>query len=35
MVTSELAIAECGVHQSAAARRASDHFPVWAVVKAA
>jgi endonuclease/exonuclease/phosphatase family metal-dependent hydrolase len=35
MVTNELAIAECGVHQSATARRASDHFPVWAVVEAA
>jgi endonuclease/exonuclease/phosphatase family metal-dependent hydrolase len=34
MVTRELAIAECGVHQSPAARRASDHYPVWAVVKA-
>src|SRR4051794_5624884 len=28
MVTRELAIAECGVHQSAAARKASDHYPV-------
>jgi endonuclease/exonuclease/phosphatase family metal-dependent hydrolase len=35
MVTRDLAIAECGVHQSAAARKASDHYPVWAVVKAA
>ncbi|HEY0414215.1 MAG TPA: endonuclease/exonuclease/phosphatase family protein [Allosphingosinicella sp.] len=32
MVTSELAVVECGVHQSAAARKASDHFPVWATV---
>jgi endonuclease/exonuclease/phosphatase family metal-dependent hydrolase len=35
MVTSELSIAECGVHQSATARKASDHYPVWAVVEAA
>jgi len=35
MVTRELSIAECGVHQSATARRASDHYPVWAVVEAA
>ncbi|MFL6856941.1 MAG: endonuclease/exonuclease/phosphatase family protein [Allosphingosinicella sp.] len=35
MVTRDLAIAECGVHESAAARKASDHFPVWADVKAA
>ena len=35
MVTPELAIAACGVHQSAAARKASDHFPVWAEVEAA
>jgi endonuclease/exonuclease/phosphatase family metal-dependent hydrolase len=30
MVTDGLAIEECGVHQSAAARKASDHYPVWA-----
>jgi endonuclease/exonuclease/phosphatase family metal-dependent hydrolase len=35
MVTRDLAIAECGVHRSAAARKASDHFPVWALVKGA
>jgi endonuclease/exonuclease/phosphatase family metal-dependent hydrolase len=35
MVTPELAIAECGVHHSAKARKASDHYPVWAVVKGA
>jgi endonuclease/exonuclease/phosphatase family metal-dependent hydrolase len=33
MVTPELAVVECGVHQSAAARKASDHFPVWAVLE--
>jgi endonuclease/exonuclease/phosphatase family metal-dependent hydrolase len=32
MVTRDLAIAACGVHESAAARKASDHFPVWAEV---
>ena len=30
MVTDGLDIAGCGVHESAAARKASDHFPVWA-----
>jgi endonuclease/exonuclease/phosphatase family metal-dependent hydrolase len=35
MVTRDLAIAACGVHESAAARKASDHFPVWAQVEAA
>jgi endonuclease/exonuclease/phosphatase family metal-dependent hydrolase len=35
MVTRELAIAACGVHQTATARRASDHFPVWAELRAA
>jgi endonuclease/exonuclease/phosphatase family metal-dependent hydrolase len=35
MVTRELAVVECGVHQSAAARKASDHFPVWAVLEGA
>jgi endonuclease/exonuclease/phosphatase family metal-dependent hydrolase len=33
MVTPELAIAESGVHQSATARKASDHYPVWAVLE--
>jgi endonuclease/exonuclease/phosphatase family metal-dependent hydrolase len=33
MVTPELIIAECGVHHSAKARKASDHYPVWAVLK--
>jgi len=35
MVTRELAVVECGVHQSATARKASDHFPVWAVLEGA
>jgi endonuclease/exonuclease/phosphatase family metal-dependent hydrolase len=35
MVTPDLAIAECGVHQSATARKASDHYPVWAAVERA
>lgn len=33
MVTPGLGIDECGVHQSAAARKASDHFPVWAKLR--
>ncbi len=33
MVTQGLAIAECGVHHSAKARKASDHYPVWASLK--
>ncbi len=30
LVSREWRIAECGVHMSAAARKASDHLPVWA-----
>ncbi|HEY7810739.1 MAG TPA: endonuclease/exonuclease/phosphatase family protein [Allosphingosinicella sp.] len=30
MVTDGLTVAECGVHESATAKRASDHFPIWA-----
>jgi endonuclease/exonuclease/phosphatase family metal-dependent hydrolase len=30
MVTPGLAINGCGVHQSATARKASDHLPIWA-----
>ncbi len=30
MVTPGLGIEQCGVHQSATARKASDHYPVWA-----
>jgi len=33
MVTPGLGIDECGVHQSAAARKASDHYPVWAKLR--
>ncbi|MET1112059.1 MAG: endonuclease/exonuclease/phosphatase family protein [Allosphingosinicella sp.] len=33
MVTPGLGIDECGVHQSASARKASDHFPVWAKLR--
>jgi endonuclease/exonuclease/phosphatase family metal-dependent hydrolase len=33
MVTPGLRIAECGVHHSAAARKASDHYPVWAKLR--
>jgi len=30
MVSADLAIQSCGVHASAAARKASDHLPIWA-----
>jgi endonuclease/exonuclease/phosphatase family metal-dependent hydrolase len=33
MVTPGLGIDECGVHHSAAARKASDHYPVWAKLR--
>jgi endonuclease/exonuclease/phosphatase family metal-dependent hydrolase len=33
MVTQGLGIDECGVHHSAAARKASDHYPVWAKLR--
>lgn len=33
MVTEGLGIDDCGVHQSAAARKASDHYPVWAKLR--
>jgi endonuclease/exonuclease/phosphatase family metal-dependent hydrolase len=35
MVTGGLDIDECGVHHSATARRASDHYPVWARLRRA
>ena len=35
MVSPDLVIADCGVHMSAAARRASDHLPIWAVLEPA
>ena len=33
MVTDGLEIEGCGVHQSVTARKASDHFPVWAALR--
>jgi endonuclease/exonuclease/phosphatase family metal-dependent hydrolase len=33
MVTPGLGIDECGVHHSATAKKASDHFPVWAKLR--
>ena len=35
MVSEGLRVAEAGVHRSAAARKASDHLPVWAMVESA
>lgn len=32
MVTKGLGISDCGVHDSATSRKASDHLPVWAVL---
>jgi endonuclease/exonuclease/phosphatase family metal-dependent hydrolase len=33
MVSDDLAVVDCGVHASAAARKASDHLPIWAVLQ--
>ena len=33
MVSTDLRIIDCGVHHSATARKASDHFPIWATVE--
>jgi endonuclease/exonuclease/phosphatase family metal-dependent hydrolase len=33
MVSPELRIVDCGVHDSATARVASDHLPIWAVIE--
>jgi endonuclease/exonuclease/phosphatase family metal-dependent hydrolase len=33
MVTPELGISACGVHESPIAKKASDHYPVWAVLE--
>lgn len=33
MVSHDLRIVDCGVHASAAARRASDHLPIWATIE--
>jgi endonuclease/exonuclease/phosphatase family metal-dependent hydrolase len=35
MVSEKLEIVECGAHQSATARRASDHLPIWAKLRPA
>lgn len=35
MVSGELRVVDCGVHSSAAARVASDHLPIWAVIEPA
>jgi endonuclease/exonuclease/phosphatase family metal-dependent hydrolase len=33
MVSAGLRVTDCGTHQSATARKASDHLPIWAVVE--
>ena len=33
LVSRELSVADCGVHASAAARKASDHLPIWATLE--
>jgi endonuclease/exonuclease/phosphatase family metal-dependent hydrolase len=33
MVSPELKVVDCGVHASAAARKASDHLPIWAILE--
>ncbi len=35
MASPDLAITDCGVHHSPASRTASDHLPIWAMVKPA
>ena len=35
MASADLAIADCGVHHSPASRTASDHLPIWAMVRPA
>jgi endonuclease/exonuclease/phosphatase family metal-dependent hydrolase len=35
MVTGGLEVEACGVHESAKAKTASDHFPVWAELRRA
>ena len=35
MVDAALSVTDCGVHASAAARKASDHLPIWAVLEPA
>lgn len=34
MVSDDLQVVDCGVHSSAAARKASDHLPIWADISA-
>jgi endonuclease/exonuclease/phosphatase family metal-dependent hydrolase len=34
MVSRELKVVDCGVHTSPAARKASDHLPIWAMLEA-
>ncbi|WP_425230075.1 endonuclease/exonuclease/phosphatase family protein [Sphingomonas sp.] len=34
MVSPDLQVTDCGVHMSAAARKASDHLPIWANLEA-
>jgi endonuclease/exonuclease/phosphatase family metal-dependent hydrolase len=33
MVSPGLRVTECGVHHSPAARKASDHLPIWATLE--
>ncbi|MEG3159981.1 endonuclease/exonuclease/phosphatase family protein [Sphingomonas sp. LB2R24] len=33
MVSRELSVVDCGVHASPAARKASDHLPIWAMLE--
>jgi len=35
MVSQELTVTDCGVHSSAAARKTSDHLPIWATLQVA
>ena len=35
MASPELSVTDCGVHDSATARKASDHLPIWATIEAA
>ncbi|WCM28390.1 endonuclease/exonuclease/phosphatase family protein [Sphingomonas sp. QA11] len=35
MVSTDLRVADCGVHHSAMARKASDHLPIWAMLETA
>jgi endonuclease/exonuclease/phosphatase family metal-dependent hydrolase len=35
MVSRDLTVTDCGVHASAAARKTSDHLPIWATLAVA